>query len=36
MLQAPIKMLEIKSIFLEAETILLFYKKLWKFPLQNI
>lgn len=29
-------MLEITSIFLEAETVLLFYKKPWKFPLQNI
>lgn len=30
------QLLEITSIFLEAETVLLFYKKLWKFPLQNI
>lgn len=28
--------LEITSILLEAETVLLLYKKLWKFPLQNV
>lgn len=29
------QMLEITSTFLEAETVGLFYKKLWKFPLQT-